>query len=250
MASPPTSPAAFRFRSALLAFAPLFRARVWERAQLLLLGAILAPGPRTACSVLRVMGLEAEAHFQNDPRVRNRARWSSRAARRVLLGLLIQAFAPSGPIRVGFDDTVERRWGRKIQARGIDRDPVRSSRSHFVKTSGWRWLSLMLVAQIPWAGRVWALPFLTVLAPSRRYGQKWQRRHKTGPDWGRQMLLRNSGAGCPIARSSWWLIAAMQRSNFSEAWQIGDERSPALPGCVWTPNFMLLPPLATQGKSV
>jgi hypothetical protein len=178
------------FAPILLAFAPLFRARVWERAQLLLVGAILAPGQRTICSVLRVVGLDAEAHFQNYHRVLNRARWSSRAASRILLGLLVQAFVPSGPILVGLDDSIERRWGRKIQARGIYRDPVRSSRSHFVKTSGLRWLSLMLLVEIPWAGRVWALPFFTVLAPSERYHHKRHQRHKTLVDWGKQMLLQ------------------------------------------------------------
>src|SRR4051795_838052 len=177
------------FAPLLLAFAPLFRARLWERAQLLLLGAILTPGQRTICSVLRVVGLNADTHFQNYHRVLNRARWSSRAASRIFLGLLGQAFAPSGPILVGLDDTIERRWGRKIQARGIYRDPVRSSRSHFVKTSGLRWLSLMLLAEIPWAGRMWALPFLTVLAPSKRYHQKRLRRHKTLQDCVRQMIL-------------------------------------------------------------
>src|SRR5947209_5096806 len=174
----------------LLAFAPLFRARVWERAQLLLLGAILAPGQRTVCSVLRILGRGEELHFQNYHRVLNRARWSSRAASRILLGLLVPAFAPSGPLLVGLDDTIERRWGKKIQARGIYRDPVRSSRSHLVKASGLRWLSLMLLVEIPWAGRVWALPFLTVLAPSERYHQKRHKRHKTLVDWGRQMLLQ------------------------------------------------------------
>src|SRR4051812_42572742 len=178
------------FAPLLLAFAPLFRARLWERAQLLLLGAILTPGQRTICSVLRVVGLNGETHFQNYHRVLNRACWSSRAASRILLGLLVQAFAPSGPILVGLDDTIERRWGKKIQARGIYRDPVRSSRSHFVKTSGLRWLSLMLLVEIPWAGRVWALPFFTVLAPSERYHQKRHKRHKTLVNWGRQMLLQ------------------------------------------------------------
>src|SRR3954452_9476593 len=178
------------FASLLLAFAPLFRSGVWARAQRLLLGAILAPGQRTVCSVLRIMGLGEELHFQNYHRVLNRARWSSRAASRILLDLLVRAFAPSGPLLVGLDDTIERRWGKKIQARGIYRDPVRSSRPHFVKTSGLRWLSLMLLAEIPWAGRVWALPFLTVLAPSRRYDQKRQRRHKTLPNWGRQIVLQ------------------------------------------------------------
>ena len=65
-----------------------------------------------------------------------------------------------------------------VCARGIYRDPVRSSDSHFVKTSGLRWLSLMLLVDIPWAGRVWALPFLTALAPSERYWQLQGRQPK------------------------------------------------------------------------
>jgi DDE superfamily endonuclease len=176
--------------SLLQSFAPLFAARVWRYARVLLFGAMLAPGKRTITAVLRIVGGGNEQGFQNYHRVLNRARWNSRIASRILLGLLLQAFAPDGPILVGLDDTIERRWGKQIQARGIYRDPVRSSRSHFVKTSGLRWLSLMLLAEIPWAGRVWALPFLTVLAPSKRYDQKRQHRHKTLPDWGRQMLLQ------------------------------------------------------------
>ncbi len=89
---------------------------------------------------------------------------------------------------MAIDDTIERRWGRRIAARGIYRDPVRSSDSHFVKTSGLRWLSLMLLVPIPGANRVWALPFLTVLAPSERYHKLLGHRHKTLLDWARQML--------------------------------------------------------------
>lgn len=74
--------------------------------------------------------------------------------------------------------------------KGIYRDPVRSSHGHFVKASGLRWLSLMLLVPIPWAGRVWALPFLTALAPSERYAQEHGRRHKKLTDWGRQLGLQ------------------------------------------------------------
>lgn len=91
---------------------------------------------------------------------------------------------------MGIDDTIERRWGKRIAARGIYRDPVRSSDSHFVKTSGLRWLSLMLLVDIPWANRVWALPFLTVLAPSERYHQTRNQCHKTLLIWARQMLTQ------------------------------------------------------------
>ena len=108
----------------------------------------------------------------------------------MLLGLLLAAFAPTGPVVLGLDDTIERRRGKRIAAKGIYRDPVRSSTGHFVKASGLRWLSLMLLAPIPWAGRVWALPFLTALAPSERYCRERGRRHKKLTDWARQMVLQ------------------------------------------------------------
>jgi DDE superfamily endonuclease len=102
----------------------------------------------------------------------------------------VKVFVASGVLVMGIDDTLERGWGQRIAARGIYRDPVRSSDSHLVKTSGLRWLSLMLLVDIPWAKRVWALPFLTVLAPSERYHQSRKQRHKTLTDWARQMLTQ------------------------------------------------------------
>jgi hypothetical protein len=172
----------------LRAFARLFSKRIWEHAQILLFGAILSPAERTVTAALRVMGLSWEKHFQNYHRVLNRAVWSSVEASRILLGLLIRTFARNGPVILGLDDTIERRRGAKIKAKGIYRDPVRSSHSHFVKASGLRWLSLMLLAPIPWAKRVWALPFLTVLAPSERYYQGKVRKHKKLTEWARQMV--------------------------------------------------------------
>src|SRR3954469_17026806 len=170
-------------------FEPVFSGRVWPWATALLVGAILAPGPRTVAAALRVLGLQADRPFGNYHRVLNRARWSSRALSPRLLTLLVRALVPAeGPVLVGLDETIERRRGAKIAARGIYRDPVRSSREHFVKTSGLRWGSMHLLAPMPWIGRVWALPFFTVLAPSERYHQHRDIRHKKVPDWGRQMI--------------------------------------------------------------
>jgi hypothetical protein len=172
-------------------FELLFSERVWEWAKILLIGAILAPGKRTVTAVLRVMGLSEERQFQNYHRVLNRAAWSPRAISHVLLRLLVQAFVPAdAPIVLGLDDHIERRRGAKIKAKGIYRDPVRSSKSFFVKTSGLRWLCLMLLVPIPWAQRVWALPFLTVLAPSERYHQQRGLQHKSLTDWARQMIVQ------------------------------------------------------------
>src|SRR5579883_1305552 len=144
-----------RIRQVLRCFEEAFSERVWEWARVLLMGAILAPGERTVTAILRVMGLQHERQFQNDHRVLNRATWSSRALGRLLLYLLIQLFVPQdAPIVVGIDETIERRRGAKIAAKGIYRDPVRSSKEFFVKTSGLRWISMQLLAAIPWARQV------------------------------------------------------------------------------------------------
>ena len=170
-------------------FEMVFSEPVWEWARILLIGAILAPGKRTVTAALRVMGLSQERQFQNYHRVLNRAKWSSRTLSRILLCLLLQAFvAADEPVVLGLDDHIERRRGDKIAAKGIYRDAVRSSKSFFVKTSGLRWVCLMLLAPIPWAQRLWALPFLTVLAPSERYHQEREMAHKTLSDHARQMI--------------------------------------------------------------
>ena len=179
-----------RFAAVILTFAPLFLQRSWRHAEVLLVGAVLAPGQRTVASILRITGLSRERRFVNYHRVLSRAAWCPRGASRTLLGLLVAAFAPKGPVVLGIDDTIERRRGKRVAAKGIYRDPVRSSHGHFVKASGLRLLSLMLLAPVPWAHRVWALPFLTALAPSERFCQVRGRRHKKLTDWGRQLVLQ------------------------------------------------------------
>jgi len=177
--------------SVLRQFDLAFSEPVWQWATILLVGAILAPGKRTVTSVLRVMGLSRERQFQTFHRVLNRDRWSSRHLSCILLRVLVQTFVPTDqPLVIGLDDHIERRRGAKIAAKGIYRDPVRSSKSFFVKTSGLRWVCLMLLAPIPWAQRVWALPFLTVLAPSERYHQEREMAHKTLTDHARQMIVQ------------------------------------------------------------
>src|ERR671918_967844 len=175
----------------LMPFAPLFSKSVWRNAQVLLMGAILAPGRRTVSSALRAMGLDRYERFHRYHRVLSHASWSSLKASRVLLGLLVEMFVPEGdPLIVGVDETLERRYGKKISARGIYRDPVRSTHEHFVKSSGLRWVCVMVLVEIPWASRVWALPFLSALAPSERYAARRGRRHKKLTEWAWQLLLQ------------------------------------------------------------
>jgi hypothetical protein len=166
------------FVALIVALAPLFSKPVFRHVQALLLGAILSPGKRTVTQALRVMGKNQDPHFQHDHRVFNRAAWASLAAAQRLLGVLSSAFARRGPIVLGLDDTIERRRRDTIAAKGISRDPGRSSHAHFVKARGVRWLALRLLVPLPWAQRLWALPCLTCLCPSQRDDE--QRGRATG----------------------------------------------------------------------
>ena len=166
----------------LVIFRPCFTAPVWNHILVLVAGTILAPGKRTVTQALRVMGLAGEPGFGRYHEVLNRARWESRGLSRRLLRHLLAVLWPRGEVAIAIDDTIERRWGAKIEARGIYRDPVRSTKGHFVKTSGLRWLALAVMLPVPFAGRRWALPFLTVLAPSSGWSEAQGRRHKTLTD--------------------------------------------------------------------
>jgi hypothetical protein len=172
----------------LASFTPLFSDRVWTKAQVLAVGAILATGHRTVCSVLRIMGLSHERHFTNYHRVLNRDAWSCPAAGRILLGLIVAVIPRDWPIVLAADDTIERRPGRRIKAKGCYRDPVRSSRKYLVKRFGLKWVVLMILVPVPWSQRVWALPFLTTLCWPEGAGRRAA--HKTSIDLARQMMLQ------------------------------------------------------------
>jgi DDE superfamily endonuclease len=174
--------------SLLGVLAPLFSRPVWEHAQVLLVGAMLAPGKRTVTACWRGMGWSHEPRFVNDHRVVNRARWSAWGARPILLRLLSMTFAPQGGLVCGLDETIARRRGDHSKAKGIYRAPVRASHTHRVTASGLRWLGCMLLAHVPWAGSVGGWPFLTVLGPSERSHEERGRRHQKLPERARQII--------------------------------------------------------------
>ncbi len=171
-------------------FAPLFSEAVWYYAQILLIGAILAPGKRTVSAVLYVLGQKDDAQYQNYHRVLNRAKWSSFTAGKILLGLLVGTFVAVGvPVSIGADETLERRKGEKIKDKSVFRDAVRSSKKYTVHSFGLRWVSMMLIVAVPWSSRPWGLPFLTVLAPSKKTNEANGKRHKTSIELIMQMIV-------------------------------------------------------------
>jgi hypothetical protein len=184
----PTVPTILIFWLAI--FRPCFTAPVWNYILVLVGGAVLAPGKLTVTQALRVMGLADRPSFGCYHEVLNRARWDVRDVARRLVLHLLAALSPNGEVVIGIDDIIERRWDDKIRARGMYRDAVRSSYGHFVKTSGLRWLSLAVMLTVPFAGKRWDLPFLTVLASSAPWNEAQGRRHKALTDWAKQAILQ------------------------------------------------------------
>ena len=175
----------------ILGFSSLFSKKVFEHVKVLLMGTLLCIGNHTVCAALRFMGLKDEPQFHKYHRVLSLVKWSGLKASRILLQLLLKCFGASKePLVFGIDETIERRRGNKIKAKGIYHDAVRSSHSHFVKCPGLRWMSMMLLCKIKWTERIRALPFLTALAPSERYCYEQGRHHKTIIEWARQMIVQ------------------------------------------------------------
>jgi hypothetical protein len=169
-------------------FSSEFSLPTLENIQILLIGAILCRGPRRISSILRVMGLSSIRNFSKYHRVLSRAKWNGLALAKILLGLLVKLLPESWPILIAVDETLERRRGKKIKAKGLYRDAVKSSQSHIVTSFGLKWECMMLIVPLPWCKRPWALPFLTLLAPSKKSNEKAGRKHKTSLDWTCQMV--------------------------------------------------------------
>jgi DDE superfamily endonuclease/Archaeal putative transposase ISC1217 len=176
----------------LAPFAQLFgKPPIWERAQILLLGLLLGRGNRTVSRGLQVMGLADERHFINYHRVLSRAKWSGLKATKILLDLIVALLPSENVIIIGIDDTLERRWGKRIPGLGMHRDAVRSSQQKTILCSGLRWQVMQVLVPVPWSSRVWALPFFSVLMPPQDRS-KLPSAHKTSLDWASQMVWQVS----------------------------------------------------------
>lgn len=176
--------------SVLLPFSVLFSKPSWKKALVLLLGTLLCTGKRTVCSALRAMGLEREAGFSKYHHLLNRTEWSSLKAARILFFMLLAFIPANHPLVLLVDETLERRRGKQIKAKGYYRDAVRSSQSQVVKAMGLKWSVMALSMKLPFMSRAFALPFLSVLEPSKKCDEAKKRRHKTSLKWTSQMVLQ------------------------------------------------------------
>lgn len=115
-------------------FEPLFTAPTWKKVVTLMIGTLLARGRRTVTAALRQMGHQMNTQFSVFHQVLNHARWSPLEVSRRLLQILVSSLvAAGGSVEIVIDETLERRWGRKISKRGDFRDSLRSSDELFFR---------------------------------------------------------------------------------------------------------------------
>jgi len=152
-------------------------------------GALFAVGPRTVTNCLGALGLAEHPSFTAFHRVLNRNAWSGLALARTLLHMIVAAFVPTGPIIIGLDHTLERRRGPRIGPAGRFYDASRRADTPKPTSRGLRWLSAMVLVEVPFAGRIWGLPVLTALTPSKAWSERQGQRHRTVTEWARMVLL-------------------------------------------------------------
>jgi DDE superfamily endonuclease len=170
-------------------FLAVFSRRTRPTAAAMAVGALLAIGPRTVSNCLRALGLAEHPSFTTFHRMLNRNAWSGRTLARTLLRLLVATFVPNGPIIIGVDHTLERRRGRHIEPASYFYDPIRSSADRKMNSRGLRWISAMLLVEVPFAGRIWGLPVLTALTPAKTWCERHKRRYRPVTDWAERLLL-------------------------------------------------------------
>ncbi len=175
--------------SVILPFSVLFSSCSWRIASTLLLGGILARGKRTVTAVLRTIGLSQLTSFSKYHRILNKLDWSPKQAAFILMKMILELVGEGRPI-ILIDETLERRKGKKIRAKGYYRDAVRSSNSQVVKATGLKWLVMAISIHFKFAKRAFALPFFSVLEPSKKSLKAQGKRHKTTLDWSVQMVMQ------------------------------------------------------------
>lgn len=183
-------------------FTHVFTVPTWKYAKTLLIGAILCNGKRTVSSALRAVGLSQESRFERYHRVLSKAKWNAFSLSRILLGLLVELIPANAPILIGVDETIERRSGKNITAKGCYRDACRSSHSLVIKCFGLKWLCTALIVKLPWSNRYWALPFMTVLCTSKKYDEQKGLKHKSSIERAIQLVYVISR----LLKRSWILL--------------------------------------------
>ena len=161
-------------------FQPLFSAPSYRKMLWLVCGTLLARGNRTVTAALKMLGLDQDSNWSKYHHLLNRSKWSGLKASILLVRLLVTTFIPhDAPLELVVDETLERRWGKRIKKRGHWRDSLASSHNQNVTTSGLRWVVVALNVKLAWARRSWALPFLSILLTTPKVSQELELRHRT-----------------------------------------------------------------------
>ncbi len=218
-------------------FAPVFSRPVWKKVQVLFTGTILARGPRRVSSALKAIGLFKNFNYSKYHRVLSRDQYSPLRLAKILFCLLLKLIPKGEPILIGTDESLERRKGRKIKAKGCYRDAVRSSKGKLVTSFGLKWECMALMIRLPFTSRRWALPFMTVLSPPEKVNQQQGKRHRATIDWTILMMK----VVCRWIGKPWILLGDGAYACMNLAKHCVEKQVTLITRCRWDSQFYEFP---------
>lgn len=150
------------FRALLQQFRPVFTAPSFRLFVLILTGWALSSRHRFITECIFTAGQVGIGHWSCYHRFFSHYVWSLDDLSQALARLLIDRFAPDGPILLAGDDTLCRKRGLGLFGAGMHHDPLFSSKALKVFSWGHDWVVLALLIRLPrWAPtKVFALPLV------------------------------------------------------------------------------------------
>jgi hypothetical protein len=150
-----------------------------RRVVFLMLAAILVTGDRTVANLLRLISFVERLNPSTYHRLLSHRRWNASRLARIVIGFLLDRYAPRGVVRLCGDETIDGHRGKKVYGKARHRDVVRSSHSHTVFRYGHKWIVLAILVELPCCNRPFALPILVALYRDKATNAREGRRHKT-----------------------------------------------------------------------
>lgn len=180
---------------------------------------IICPGRHTTTRLYLLAEPEGDRAHDAYHRFLREGAWRLEHLWRTTTVLLVQTLCPRGRVHVAIDDTIFRKWGRKVEGSGRYKDPVRSLGRSVVYMSGLNFVCLTLLVSTSWGTLSVALPI-----GERLYRKRGSTHVELATEmltdlaaWlpNREFAVVADGAYCPLARAPLTRTVVVSRARMN-----------------------------------
>jgi hypothetical protein len=171
----------------LFLFAGAFSAPVFETFRMLVLGFICRVGEHSVCGMLQAARLERRWHHSRGHALFAYRKWCPDQLGLLLLAFLVATFVPKdAPLVLAVDDTLFRRWGKKVYGAAWQYDGSVPAGAGSQTAYGNNWVILTLIVRLPFMRRAVSLPVLCRLwqpEPKPKRAKRTGAKRERNPDY-------------------------------------------------------------------